>query len=524
MAEGKLPSSRSLTVGTLLIAGSNVLSRLLGLARDALLARAGGTSFQTDAYNIAFLLPDLLNHFLGAGLLSITLIPLLTPAFKRDDLDGVSRTVSEIFGVVFGAVTLLALLCFLFAGEIVPHLTEQALPPETLALTVRYTRILVFAQIFFVAGGFLMAVQYGRYRYAIPALAPLVYNASIIAGGAVALATGDVACFCWGVLFGAFAGNFGIQWFGARRAGLRLRPVVDFKSPALRRYLWLTLPFVFGAGATFSNELAYRYFGGAGEGNVAGLGFGLRIMMSLVGVFGGAAGVASYPVLARHCDDGDWEGLAKRVATTLERIFCLLVPATLAIGLLAPEAVSLYLGGGKFGDESVRNVVRALRFYLPVAVPMSATLIVARSFYASKDTWTPSLLTLGAFLATLPFYALFGEELGDVRVPVLSFATALLQISLLGAFWARRHPSREHLRPILALLKMALPMALLAWGASRGLELWSRPENGLFFFLELALWGCGLYLLSLLLLWPLRIPGFQEWTAALKRKALRRRC
>ena len=488
MAEGNLPSSKRLAVGTLLIAGSNVLSRLLGLARDALLSRAGGTSFQTDAYNIAFLLPDLLNHFLGAGLLSITLIPLLTPHFKRDDLEGASGLVSEIFGVVL------------------------------------YTRILIFGQVFFVAGGFLMAVQYGRYRYFLPALAPLAYNGSIIAGGAFSLASGDLEGFCWGVLCGAFLGNFAIQWFGARRAGLRLRPVFRPKSAALRQYLLLTLPFLFGVGATFSNELSYRYFGGSGEGSVSGLGFGLRIMMALVGVFGGAAGVASYPVLARHCADGDWEGLAKRVATTLERIFCLLAPATVVIALLAPQVVAVYLGGGRFDAESARTVVRALRLYLPVALPMSATLIVARSFYASKDTWTPSLLTLGAFVAVLPCYRLFGEALGPARVPVLSCATAVLQILLLSFVWVRRHPSAEHRRPVVALAKMALPMAALAALGRFALERWSWSPSRPVLFLELAGWGCALYALALLALWPLGIPGFRAWTQALAKKVRRSSC
>ena len=524
MAEGNLPSSKRLAVGTLLIAGSNVLSRLLGLARDALLSRAGGTSFQTDAYNIAFLLPDLLNHFLGAGLLSITLIPLLTPHFKRDDLEGASGLVSEIFGVVLAAVVALTAVCFLFAESIVPHLTERALPPETLALTVRYTRILIFGQVFFVAGGFLMAVQYGRYRYFLPALAPLAYNGSIIAGGAFSLASGDLEGFCWGVLCGAFLGNFAIQWFGARRAGLRLRPVFRPKSAALRQYLLLTLPFLFGVGATFSNELSYRYFGGSGEGSVSGLGFGLRIMMALVGVFGGAAGVASYPVLARHCADGDWEGLAKRVATTLERIFCLLAPATVVIALLAPQVVAVYLGGGRFDAESARTVVRALRLYLPVALPMSATLIVARSFYASKDTWTPSLLTLGAFVAVLPCYRLFGEALGPARVPVLSCATAVLQILLLSFVWVRRHPSAEHRRPVVALAKMALPMAALAALGRFALERWSWSPSRPVLFLELAGWGCALYALALLALWPLGIPGFRAWTQALAKKVRRSSC
>ncbi len=518
-----LPTAKHLTQGTLLLAASNILSRLLGLARDALLARVGGTSFQTDAYNIAFLLPDLLNHFLGAGLLSITLIPLLSSYLKRDDLEGASRLISEIFSVVLLATLFLTTLCFLFADQIVPLLTEKPLPIETMVLTIRYTRILLFAQLFFVAGGFLMAIQYGRFHYTIPALAPLVYNLSIIVGGLFSLKTGNLEGFCWGVLVGAFIGNFALQWRGACRVGLKLRFVFDLKSAALRQYIWLTLPFLFGVGATFSNELVYRYFGGSESGEVSGLGFGLRIMMALVGVFGGAAGIASYPVLARHCADGDYDGLAIRVANTLERVYILLVPVLVATMVLAEPLVRLYLGGGKFDADSVSNVTLALRAYLPIALPMSATLLIARSFYASKDTWTPSLLTLSAFLIVLPLYWWGDDLLGRLRVPLLSLLTALLQLLFLSVVWARRHPHPAHRRPFIALLKMAVPTTLVLILSFWGLQQWSWSTNRLLLAVELAVWGTAIAGVLLLCWWPLRIPGFEEWREALLRRLKRLR-
>lgn len=522
--------ARKLALATLILAGSNILSKVLGLLRDMVLARVGGTGWQVDAYNLAFTLPDLINHFLGAGLMSITLIPLLTPKlalFKDDSADAptipqesagealndASRVIQNILLPIFILVLLVTAVCFVFMENIIPLLSDAPLTADVIDEAVRYTRILIFAQVSFVCGGFFLAFQYARFSYFLPALAPLVYNAGIILGGVLSLYLGDGSLdgFCWGVLIASIMGNFLMQYLGAWREGFRWIPKsISWWSEDLFRYLKLTLPFILAVGATFSSEFVYKYFAGGEEGNIATLGFGLRINMALVGVFGGAVGVAGYPYMAKLVHNSNWKELNLLMVDTIEKILVLLMPVCVITAALSEPLVKLYLGGGAFDSDSVMNVSEALRLYLWSAVPMSAMLIMSRAFYAKQDTWTPSLLTLGAFVISLPLYHLL-EHLGMMRVPIVSSITVGLQFVALLVMWLTRHGEDVYKRLMFSILKLSVvvvPVYLLTHMMVLRFKFVEMSSWSL--LLALPLLGGVALILSFGLIAPLQIQGYWQ--------------
>ncbi len=473
--------------GSVLLALSGIISRFLGLGRDALLSRVGGLSYEVDAYNLAFTLPDLLNHFLGAGLLSVTLIPLLAPSLKEKKYEEASHLLSSIFGVVFGTLLILTVGCWIWVENLVPLLMEDTMSPEVFSLTVRYTRIVLFGQIFFLAGGFFNAWQYGQYHYTFPALAPLIYNASIIIGGLVGLGTGSVEGFCWGVLVGAALGAGLLQYYGAKRLNLKLslrKPGIEF-----RRYLWLTLPFALGVSMTFSNELLFKYFGGSQEGAVASLGFGLRITMAFVGVFGGAVGVAAYPYLSELCSKLEYEKVNETLVNTLLKIGCVLLPALPVVALFAEPLVEGYLGSNASMVERVSENVRA---YLLLALPMSMQLIVSRIWYADQRTWKPAVLTFVTFALSIPLYS-YSIDWGVVRIPIISAFVSAIQLLSLLFFWKRLHPEGS-LKPLIGPLSYAiiLHVLLIAFKPWNFLNQYVWPSQGLIAKLLIAFIAGGL--------------------------------
>ena len=147
-----------------------------------------------------------------------------------------------------------------------------------------------------------MAIQYANHRFFLPALAPLCYNLGIIAGGWFLYPYIGVEGFAWGVLIGALVGNFAIQIPGAFRVGLRYKFMFNVRDKDFIHYVAITCPLILGLGMTFSNELFFRFFGSfLGTGGLASINYSLRTMMPLVGVFGQASGVASYPFLSSPC-------------------------------------------------------------------------------------------------------------------------------------------------------------------------------------------------------------------------------
>ena len=236
-----------------LMMGSVLLSRILGYARDAVIAWQHGATTETDAYFVAFTIPDFLNYLLAGGSLSITFIPIFARYVAEGKEEDGFRSFSTIATVMGIGMLFFIVLGEFLAGRVIP-LLAPGFPPAQAALAARLTRIVLPAQIFFYMGGLLMAVQYARKQFFLPALAPLVYNAGIIAGGLLFGRDRGMEGFAWGALAGAFLGNFALQVYGARRGGLSFSPRLDFSDPGLKEFIRLSIPIMLGFSLVVVDE------------------------------------------------------------------------------------------------------------------------------------------------------------------------------------------------------------------------------------------------------------------------------
>jgi putative peptidoglycan lipid II flippase len=466
-------SSSKWKIGALIVGLSAILSRILGLGRDVLLARTAGLGPEADAYNLAFLLPDLLNHFTGAGLLSVTLIPLLSKSLKNNEFDEAVRKINAILLPVFGLSALSCCILFMGMEEILPYFVQKMPSAQVFELAVYYSRIVLFAQLAFLIGGFFNALQYGSYKYWLPAMAPLVYNTSILIGGGIGAQFGKLEGFCWGVLIGAFIGNAGLQIVGAIKMGWRLNWSWDF--PLFRKYLWRTLPFILGVSAIFSNEFAYRYFGISTPGDSAALGFALRIGSALSGVLGGALGIAIYPKISEMCSEGKYKEAGELMLGAIERLIWGMLPAAAILSVLAKPLSLGILGGGVFGLEDAERVALPMTLYLIQAIPVTLVLLSSRMWFADGKTWFPSIVSAGCFAISLPFYNIL-EFMGSMRIPLLGIAVATLQTIVLVWGWKRQ---KEFIIPLKIVFKFLIPIgiSILAIGLNYILLGYVETEN-----------------------------------------------
>jgi len=323
--------------------GSVLLSRVLGIARELVLASFGGTSGQMDAYVAAFLIPEFLNHLLAGGFMSITFIPLFQKHLVAHDEPRAWRMFSNLFICGSLVMVVFVILGLLFTRQILGLLGSRVGGAE-IELAVRMTHLILPAQLFFYWGALLMAVQFAQKRFFVPALAPLFYNGGIIVGGMVLGPRLGIEGFAWGVLGGAFVGNVVVQLFGLRGLGMRFRFVMNFKDPDLIQYVLISLPFILGLGMQFSNEIAFRIFGSfLHEGGLASLNYSLRIMWVLVGLFGQAVGIASFPYLTRLAAEGKLSEMNKVAFGVLNHIGIMLIPVSAVLMALAPETVAVVL-------------------------------------------------------------------------------------------------------------------------------------------------------------------------------------
>ncbi|MDR2732360.1 MAG: hypothetical protein LBB36_03990, partial [Fibromonadaceae bacterium] len=173
-------------------------SRVLGVLREMLLAKIAGVNEQKNALDLAFMIPDILNHLIGTGFLSIVFISLFTThLLKQNEAEG-WRSFSNIFNVLGTGLLALAVPAFIFMRELILLLTIANPSEEILQMATHFGRIILPAQLFFFAGSFLIAAQQARKQFFIPSLTGIIYNTSIVLFGWIFRDSG-VSGFAWGV-------------------------------------------------------------------------------------------------------------------------------------------------------------------------------------------------------------------------------------------------------------------------------------------------------------------------------------
>ena len=419
------------------------LSRILGYARDVLIAWQHGAGPETDAYFAAFTIPDFLNHLLAAGALSITFIPIFSLFLAQGKEDEGFKAFSTIATVMGTAMLLFVLIGELFAEKIIGRVAPGFSPEQIVAAT-RLTRIIMPAQIFFYLGGLLMAIQYARKQFLLPALAPLIYNAGIIAGGLLGGRSHGMAGFAWGVVFGAFFGNFAVQLYGAARGGLIFRLRFDLASPALREFIRLSIPMMLGFSLVVVDEWTLRLFGSLlVVGAITWLNNARRLMMVPVGILGHASGVASYPFLAELAANDKKKEMWEALSTTLRWVFLISAMIGAMAYALSTESIFLVFKRGKFTMEDTLYTARALSAFA-IGIPLwCSQAIIARGFFAMKDTWTPTIVGTASLIVALPIYYLLHKTHGVFGLALASTTGIILYAGVLYAILMRRTVGKD---------------------------------------------------------------------------------
>lgn len=436
-----MPSSltKKVRLAALIMMASVLLSRVIGLLRNMVIGYIGGASGAVDAYQVAFIIPEILNHVVASGFLSVTFIPIFS-GYLVQNKEAEGWQVFSLIVTTFGVgLSILIGIAFMLAPQLVALTAPGLRDPMQIASAVRMTRIILPAQLFFFTGGMLMAVQFAKEQFKLPALAPLIYNLGIILGGILLSRWLGMEGFSWGVLAGALVGNFWIQYIGAKRAGMKFSPIFDLRHPDLKKYVLLTLPLMVGLTATFSNEFFYRFFGSyLPQGGVATLDYALRVMLVLVGIFGQAAGVASFPFLARLVAEGKLAEMNRLLNDTLRRYIALVIPFSALLIVLRYEVIRLLFQRGRFDAAATATTSEALLFMLIGAFAFAGQTVVVRGYYAVQNTLFPTLFGTLAVLASLPLYWYGLQHLGINGVALAMSISALIQTTLLYALWNRR--------------------------------------------------------------------------------------
>ena len=229
-----------------------LLSRILGVLRDSIITHYFGQGAQTDAYQAAFTVPDLLFYLLQSGALSSTIVPIITEYRTQGKEKLAEKTVNIVATAIFLVIGFLIIIMEIYTRPLQGLLNQgPVFAANSMDLAVKLTRILLPAQIFFFLGGLMMGVLYSRKMFLIPALGPVIYNGGIILGGVLLHHWLGIQGLVWGAIGGAFLGNFLLPYLTVRRLGVTIRPNFQFLSPSAKKVWRMLLPV--GLGVSLPN-------------------------------------------------------------------------------------------------------------------------------------------------------------------------------------------------------------------------------------------------------------------------------
>src|SRR5437868_7961612 len=249
-------AGRRLALNTAMVGGAFVVSRVLGLVREAVIAGRFGTDARYDAYRLAFGIPDTLFLLIVGGAVGSAFIPVFTGLMGR----GRDREAWQLASTLINASMVVLSLAGIVMGFAAPALVGWVIapgrPPDQREVVVELTRVLLLSPLFLGLGGWAMGILNARQHFALPALAPVAYNLAII-GGALFLAPIMGVCgLAWGVVVGALL-HFGLQVPGLRSAGMRYSPFrVNLRDEGVKLVGKLLLPRVIGQAAFQTNIVA----------------------------------------------------------------------------------------------------------------------------------------------------------------------------------------------------------------------------------------------------------------------------
>ncbi|PJF39931.1 MAG: murein biosynthesis integral membrane protein MurJ [Phototrophicales bacterium] len=488
-------SGRQIARATLIIVVAYVLSGVLGIVRQMVLSATFGAGLELDSFYAALRLPETLFMLIAGGALGSAFIPVFSAFLAKDDYDAAWQLANTVFSFVAIIATVTAVIGLILARPIVELLLLPGGDAVEHQLTIELMQIMLVTVVIFSLSGLVMAVLNAHQMFTASAFAPSVYNVGIIIGALFFTPYMGVHGLAWGVVLGAFfhiAIQLPIMW---RLPHLHLGIALNIRTDGVQEVLRLMLPRLLGLAVVQLNFWVNIALASTmARGSITALQYGYTLMFTVLGILGQSLGTAIFPTLATQHAEGDHEGFQRTFTMALRNILFLSIPAGIGLAALSVPIIGFLFERGDWTRLDTYAAAWALIFYAIGLGGHAALEILARTYYALHDTWTPVrigalAMTLNVILSVvfvLVFDALrlnlFTNESAPFGGLALanSVATAIESV-VLWRILCRRIPQLQ-VQPVLRTLQRTI---IASTGMLLGLLLWLYLAQELAWFIQL---------------------------------------
>lgn len=423
------------------VSGATLLSRILGFARDLIIAKAFGAGTATDAFFAAFRLPNMLRELLGEGALSAAFIPVFTESFKTRGREAAWRLAWTVLTILM----LLLLAVSSIGIALAPWLIKVIAPgfyaiPSTLDLAVYLTRMMFPYILFIGVAALFMAILNSQGHFATPALSPSVLNIAMI--GCALLLTPHVdppiTALAIGVLIGG-VGQLLIQIPAIWKRSRGVSWALDVGDPAVGRMTRLMAPGIAGLAVTQINVFIGTLLASLmGEGGISVLYYAFRLIQLPIGLFGVAIATAAFPTMARHAANRSLEEVGATVAYAIRLVLFVTLPAMIGLMVFRVPIIQVLFERGAFDRTVTLATAEVVLFYAFGLGAYVSNRILVPAFYSLQDTVTPVKIGMAAVVANIVASLLLMRPLGLAGLALATALSSFVNLTLLLVTLQRR--------------------------------------------------------------------------------------
>jgi len=517
--------SKTIAAAAFILGAASLVSRLLGLFRDRILAGQFGAGDELDVYYAAFRMPDLVYSLLVLGAISAGFIPVFVSYLDTKPLKKkLSFQNQSAWYLANSVLNLMALSLMVICALLIiltPWLIKLVAPgfsSEKLALTVQLTRIMFLSPFFMglsaIFGGILQSFR----RFLIYSLGPIMYNLGIIFGALVLVQYFGLMGLAYGVILGAFC-HMLIQIPSAYLCGFRWRPIADFRFSGVRRIFKLMPPRVLGlAFYQITIWLMTVLASFLVVGSIAIYNLAHNIWSFPLGIFGISFVLATFPKLSKTAQKKDISGFVKTFSLTLRQILFFTLPSAALFIILRAQIVRVILGTGRFDWQDTILTSQTLAYFSISLFAQALILLFMRGFFAWEDTKTP-LLT--GFLSTIVSLSLAWFLSSFLGVPGLALGfslSAFFHLALLFIFLKKKIGFLDDKNIFVSGIKMIIASFLAALTAYLALQFLAPLVNtatGLGLLIQGGLAGIAGLLIYFFFAWLFRLDELKLFLSSL---------
>ncbi|MBI3290651.1 murein biosynthesis integral membrane protein MurJ [Candidatus Falkowbacteria bacterium] len=512
--------SKTITSAAIILGAASLFSRLLGILRDRILAGEFGAGAELDIYYAAFRIPDLIFNLLVLGALSAGFIPVFT-GYLRSKAKA-WELVNVLFNVMLISLIIVVVLLIILAPWLVRVITP-GFTAEQLELTAAMTRIMLLSPIFLAISGIFGSVLQSLKRFFVYSTAPIMYNIGIIIGALFFVRYFGIFGLAWGVVFGAFM-HMIVQVLTVFGAGYRYRWSFDIKNKGLTTVFKMMVPRTLSLMVSQINFLVITIIGSTlAAGSIAIFNLANNIQSFPLGIFGISFAIASFPTLSELARKK--KQFIDTLSLTIRQILFFIIPTSALLIILRAQIVRIILGSGRFDWEDTVLTLEALSFFAFSLFAQSLILVMARAFYAKKDSKTPFYIGLISAAANIILAVYLIDSLGVIGLALAFSLANILNFVLLSIILHYRLGSLDGQKITVSTLKIIAATFMLGIFA-QAIKYPISQAFGTQTFIAVSLQaalatagGIGIYLLTC---WALKSEELGIITSSLKKKLVKR--